>query len=222
MTEEGRTEADWGAARHEMVQQQLVRRGIRDERVLAAMRTVPRHRFVPPEYLYSAYEDQPLPIGEGQTISQPYIVALMLEVLELRGDKKVLEVGTGSGYQTALLAELAHHVYTIERLPRLAAEAQERLAALGYKNISVVTGDGTEGLPYCGPFEAIIVAAAAPDFPEPLVEQLADGGRIAMPVGPRHSQSLLVGAKEGGELAKRDVCGVVFVPLIGAHGWAES
>jgi protein-L-isoaspartate(D-aspartate) O-methyltransferase len=205
-----------------MVQQQLVRRGIRDQRVLAAMRKVPRHHFVPEEYLYSAYDDQPLPIGEGQSISQPYIVALMLELLQLNGDEKALEVGTGSGYQAALLAELASYVYTIERLPSLAAGARERLGALGYKNISVVTGDGTEGLPYCGPFEAIIVAAAAPDFPEPLVQQLAEGGRITMPVGPRHSQSLLVGRKERGEMTQRDVCGVVFVPLIGAHGWAES
>jgi len=163
-----------------------------------------------------------LPIGEGQSISQPYIVALMLELLELDGDEKALEVGTGSGYQAALLAELASYVYTIERLPNLAAAARERLAAMGYENTSVVTGDGTEGLPYCGPFEAIIVAAAATEFPEPLVDQLADRGKMTMPVGPRHTQSLLVGSKEDGEFTQRDVCGVVFVPLIGAHGWPES
>ncbi len=222
MRRHGRSEADWKAARLEMVEQQLVRRGIRDERILAAMRKVPRHRFVLEEYLYSAYDDQPLPIGEGQSISQPYIVALMIELLELDCHKKALEVGTGSGYQAALLAELANYVYTIERLPSLAAAARKHLAELGYKNISVVTGDGTEGLPYCGPFDAIIVAAAAPEFPQPIVDQLAEGGKIAMPVGPRHSQSLLVGTKEGGEFRQRDVCGVVFVPLIGAHGWSES
>ncbi len=222
MTDKGRTEADWTAARSEMVEHQLAQRGIVDERVLAAMRKVPRHRFVPAKYLYSAYDDQPLPIGDAQSISQPYIVGLMLESLRLEGYEKVLEVGTGSGYQTALLAELADYVYTIERIPDLAAAASQRLDDMGYENISIVTGDGTVGLPYCGPFDTIIVAAAAEQLPEPLVEQLADGGRIAMPVGPRHSQSLLVGCKEAGDLEPRHVCGVVFVPLIGAHGWPES
>jgi protein-L-isoaspartate(D-aspartate) O-methyltransferase len=185
------------------------------------MRAVPRHRFVPDEYAPAAYEDQPLPIGAGQTISAPYVVGLMLELLELKGDEVVLEVGTGSGYQAALLGELARRVYTIDRVAALAATAQRRLEALGYANVSVVIGDGTAGLPFCGPFDGIVVAAAAPHVPQPLVDQLAEGGRLVVPVGGRDTQMLTVLRKYGQELTQRSVCGVVFVPLIGEHGWRE-
>lgn len=213
---------DFAAAREAMVRDQLIRRGVGDERVLTAMRTVPRHEFVLPEHLGLAYDDQPLPIGEGQTISQPYVVALMLEHLHLRGDEKVLEVGTGSGYQAAVLAELAAEVYTIDRVESLARTARERLLRLGYDNVTVVAGDGTNGLPEQAPFEGIIVAAAAPGLPEPLIEQLAPGGRLVAPVGRRHTQSLVVASKVGDQIAQRELCGVVFVPLIGEHGWESE
>ncbi|MFQ6133078.1 MAG: protein-L-isoaspartate(D-aspartate) O-methyltransferase [Armatimonadota bacterium] len=210
---------DFAAASERMVQDQLIRRGISDERVLAAMRRVPRHEFVKPEHLALAYDDQPLPIGEGQTISQPYVVALTLEQLRLRGDEKVLEVGTGSGYQAAVLAELAREVCTIDRVAGLADAARERLCRLGYDRVMVVAGDGTKGLPEQAPFDGIVVAAAAPSLPPPLIEQLSPGGRLVAPVGRRHAQSLIVATKVGEELTQRELCGVVFVPLIGEHGW---
>lgn len=210
---------DYAAARERMVRDQLVRRGVADERVLAAMGEVPRHEFVLPEHLERAYDDQPLPIGEGQTISQPYVVAVMLEQLRLRGGEKALEVGTGSGYQAAVLAELAWQVYTIDRVESLATTARERLQRLGYDNVTVVAGDGTKGLPEYAPFDGVVVAAAAPGLPEPLIEQLAPGGRLVAPVGRRHAQSLVVATKVGEELSQRELCGVVFVPLIGEHGW---
>ncbi len=210
------------AARERMVRDQLIRRGISDERVLAAMRRVPRHEFVPAEYHGLAYDDQPLPIGVGQTISQPYVIALMIQHLRLTGSEKVLEVGAGSGYQAALLAELAKEVWTIERVETLADQARERLARLGYENVRVVVGDGTKGLPQQAPFDAILVAAAAPDIPEPLLEQLAADGRLVAPVGERHAQSLVVATRTDKGLRRREVCGVVFVPLIGEHGWEEG
>jgi len=177
--------------RAEMVEHQLRRRGIRDERVLAAFLKVPRHKFVRPQDLWVAYDDYPLPIGYGQTISQPYIVALMTELLALKGDERVLEVGTGSGYQAAILAELAKEVITIERIPELARRAQRVLTDLGYRNVTVLVGDGSLGAPDFAPFDAIIVTAAAPHPPKALLEQLKDGGRLVIPIGDRTLQELI-------------------------------
>ncbi len=207
--------------RERMVRSQLAARGISDVRVLEAMRTVPRHLFVPAHMVGSAYRDSPLPIGQGQTISQPYIVAYMTEQLELKGDERVLEIGTGSGYQAAILSLLADRVVTVERFPGLAQEAQERLAALGYDNVRVVVGDGSLGWPDEAPYDAIIVTAAAPEVPAPLKEQLADGGRLVAPVGPRWTQELVKIRRVGGEFKVIPLIGVAFVPLIGRHGWQE-
>lgn len=202
-----------------MVATQLIPRGIKDERVLRAMRKVPRHLFMPDSVRYSAYEDMAMSIGEGQTISQPYMVAIMTELLELTGTEKVLEIGTGSGYQAAILAELADEVYTVERISDLAERASETLKALGYDNIHVVTGDGTVGLAERSPFDGIIVTAAAPAIPKPLVDQLKEGGKIVAPVGERFSQILLKGRKERGSLIEEYSTPCAFVPLIGKHGW---
>jgi protein-L-isoaspartate(D-aspartate) O-methyltransferase len=177
-------------ARQRMVDSQLRDRGVSDPRVLDAMRSVPRHEFVPEPYRAQAYEDHPLPIGDGQTISQPYIVALMLESLQLTPGDKVLEVGTGSGYVTALLAELAAQVFSIERHPALAERARNVLAALGYANVRVFTGDGALGLPACAPFDAILVSAAALHVPPALLSQLREGGRMIIPIGSSDSQQL--------------------------------
>ena len=181
---------DLTAARHLMVDSQLRDRGISDPRVLDAMLRVPRHEFVPQQYRVQAYEDHPLPIGDGQTISQPYIVALMLDSLQLRPTDKVLEVGTGSGYVTALLAELAAQVFSVERHPALAESARQVLAALGYTNVRVFTGDGTVGLPDVAPFDAIMVSAAAPNLPLTLLTQLRELGRMIIPIGTYDSQQL--------------------------------
>jgi len=208
--------------RRRMVEEQLRSRDITDERVLKAFLKVPRHEFVPPEQKVYAYEDHPLPIGFGQTISQPYMVALMTQALELRGDEKVLEVGTGSGYQAAILAELCREVHSVERIPELAERAKETLRRLGYTNVFVHVGDGTKGLPEEAPFEGIIVTAGAPDIPPPLVEQLAEGGRIVIPIGGRPYQTLVKGTKRGGRLHKEEVCGCLFVPLVGEYGWPEG
>jgi protein-L-isoaspartate(D-aspartate) O-methyltransferase len=205
--------------RNEMVRWQIQERGIEDERVLEAMRAVPRHEFVPVHLRGASYRDAPLPIGEGQTISQPYIVAYMTAALKLSGEDKVLEVGTGSGYQAAVLAHIADRLITVERLPRLAQEAREKLAELGYDNVMVVVGDGTQGWPDEAPYDAIIVTAASPDVPEPLREQLADGGRLVAPVGPRYSQQLVRIWREGDTYRIDNLLGVAFVPLIGEHGW---
>lgn len=207
------------SARIRMVEEQIRARGIADERVLEAMRVVPRHRFVDPMFLDKAYEDHPLPIGEGQTISQPYMVALIAASLSLCGNEKVLDVGTGSGYQAAVFARLCRWVYTIERSDHLARTAQHRLSAMGYKNITVRIGDGTLGWEAYAPYDAIAVAAAAPNIPAPLAEQLAPGGRLCLPLGSRHSQVLIVGVKQGVALEIHEVCGCEFVPLIGARGW---
>lgn len=204
-----------------MVDYQLISRGIKDERVLAAMRKVPRHLFVPEHIRHSAYEDMALPIGENQTISQPYMVAIMTELLELQGNEKVLEVGTGSGYQAAILAELAKEVYTIERFSSLAEEARKRLIELGYTNVHVIVGDGTKGLEEKAPFDRIIVTAAAPKIPEPLINQLNENGIIVTPVGERFSQILVKGKKERGKLIEEYHTPCVFVPLVGEHGWKE-
>ncbi len=208
-------------AREMMVQTQLISRGIRDEKVLSAMRKVPRHRFVPEHLLEEVYNDYPLPIGEGQTISQPYMVALMTECLNFKDHGKVLEIGTGSGYQTAILAELAEKVYSIERIEILALRARKILEELGYKNIFIRVGDGTAGWPEEAPFDKILVTAGAPKIPPPLVEQLKEGGRLVIPVGGSFSQTLTIVDKKDDKVETREVCGCVFVPLVGAHGWEE-
>jgi protein-L-isoaspartate(D-aspartate) O-methyltransferase len=213
---------DWEVQREQMVKQQLVSRGINDERVLEAMRKVPRHLFVPEQLRESAYHDGPLSIGEGQTISQPYMVALMTECLDLKGGEKVLEIGTGSGYQTAVLSELAEHVYTIERVPILLEKAQQVLTHLGYTNIKFKGGDGTYGWNDESPFDGIIVTAAAPDISQVLVEQLNDGGVLVIPVGSRYTQSLYKVTKKGEKIEKEERTLCVFVPLIGKYGWKEN
>lgn len=210
------------AARWRMVEQQIRARDIVDERVLAAMGKVPRHLFVEPALERFAYEDRPLSIGAGQTISQPYIVALMIQLLRVQPWHVVLEVGTGSGYQAAILAELAAEVYTIEIIPSLAESARARLEALEYRNVYVRHGDGYEGWPEVAPFDGIVVAAGAPEIPLPLIEQLREGGRIAIPVGiARETQDLILGEKRGGKLHVRSIAPVLFVPLTGKGGTQE-
>jgi protein-L-isoaspartate(D-aspartate) O-methyltransferase len=204
-----------------MVRNQIEARDVRDPRVLEAMRTVPRHCFVPEHQAASAYHDAPLPIGMGQTISQPYIVALMSEMLELTGSERVLEVGTGSGYQAAILAQLAAEVISVERFESLAIEARARLAALGYDNVRVEVGDGSLGWPAGAPYDAIIVTAASPEVPPPLEAQLAEGGRLVVPAGPRWTQQLVRVRRVGGRVRREKTIGVAFVPLIGAHGWQQ-
>jgi protein-L-isoaspartate(D-aspartate) O-methyltransferase len=209
-------------ARERMVREQIEARGIKDPRVLAAMRKVPRHLFIDEALWPQAYNDYPLPIGEGQTISQPYIVALMTSALELKGDEKVLEIGTGSGYQTAILAELAKGVFTIERVDDLMLKAKKILDRLGYFNVAYKTGDGTLGWPEMAPFQGIIVTAAAPDIPLPYLEQLDVGGRIVIPIGDRWAQMLYKVTKlPNGEFKKENLGGCRFVPLIGEYGWPE-
>ena len=212
---------DYDSERERMVRTQIEARGVRDRRVLEAMRAVPRHLFIPGHTIGSAYRDSPLPIGQGQTISQPYIVALMTELLELRGKEKVLEIGTGSGYQAAILSQLAGRVISVERIPQLAQEAADLLARLGYENVHVKVGDGTLGWPAEAPYDAIMVTAASPQVPEPLKEQLADGGRLVVPVGPRWTQDLVRIRRMGDQLHTETLIGVAFVPLIGEHGWQE-
>jgi protein-L-isoaspartate(D-aspartate) O-methyltransferase len=203
-----------------MVESQLRARDIVDERVLAAMERVPRELFIPPDERRRAYEDAALPIGSGQTISQPYMVARICEVLALGGSERVLDVGTGSGYQAAVLAELAAEVVTIERIPELAQEAERALAEAGYSNVEVRVGDGTLGVPDRAPFRGIAVAAAAPDVPESLYEQLEPGGRMAIPVGRRRAQDLLlvVRSPEGPAIIRSVPCR--FVPLVGEEGFS--
>jgi protein-L-isoaspartate(D-aspartate) O-methyltransferase len=204
-----------------MVAEQLRARGIRDERVLDAMARVPRHEFVRPEYRDEAYEDHPLPIGEGQTISQPFVVAAMLEALALRREDVALEVGTGSGYETAVLAELVGTVYSIERIANLAERARAVLQRLGYSNVIVVHGDGSLGLPKAAPFDAIVVSAAAPQVPASLMDQLRDGGRLVIPVGSGFAQELQLVRKLGDNSTTLYLDGVRFVPLIGREGFHE-
>src|SRR5208337_506696 len=205
--------------RTRMVEEQLRSRGIRDPRVLAAMAKVPREEFIASGYLKDAYGDHPVPIGAGQTVSQPYIVAAMVEALELQPTDRVLEVGTGTGYEAAILGELAAEVWTIERHEELAIKAREILARLGYSNVHVVVGDGSVGLPQHAPFDKILVAAAAPKIPESLMAQLADGGRLVVPVGSRFEQQVQVVRKVGAEtvVTAHELCR--FVPLVGAEGW---
>ncbi len=210
-------EDPYARLRHEMVERTMRARDITDERVLAVMEKVPRHEFVLPQYLNQAYADHPLPIGYGQTISQPYIVALMTQLLQLEPDDKVLEIGTGSGYQAAVLAELVDEVYTIEIIPELAQSAEERLRRLGYDNVHVRQGDGYFGWPEEAPFDAIIVTAAPDHIPQPLVQQLKDGGRLVVPIGPPGGyQTLWQIVKHGEELEANNIGGVLFVPMVGA------
>jgi protein-L-isoaspartate(D-aspartate) O-methyltransferase len=202
-----------------MVDEQLVRRGITDPRVLNAMRRVPRHLFVEEALQDRAYGDHPLPIGEQQTISQPYMVALMTQLLELQGAEKVLEVGTGSGYQTAVLAELARRVCSIERRPALAARARARLEQLGYTNVWIRVGNGTLGWPDEAPFDRILVTAGAPSVPPPLFEQLVEGGRMVVPVGDCASQTLTVVENRGGTMRLSTHGECLFVKLVGRYAW---
>jgi protein-L-isoaspartate(D-aspartate) O-methyltransferase len=208
--------------RRAMVRAQLEQRGITDKRVLDAMASVPRHLFIESENRGDAYQDRALPIAEGQTISQPYIVALMAQALELRGDERILEIGTGSGYAAAVLSQLGAEVYTVERWPSLAEVAADRLGKLGYRNVFVSVGDGTAGLPEYAPFDAIAVAAASPWVPRPLREQLSPYGRLVIPVGGRDDQFLLRVTRQGFETKTERLSGVRFVPLIGEHGWWEG
>ncbi len=207
-------ERDFKAMRERMVETQIKARGVKDPRVLSALLKVERHLFVPEEFHSSAYSDQPLPIGEGQTISQPYIVALMTELLELKGDEKVLEIGTGSGYQAAILAEVAKEVYSIEIIESLATSAKKLLQELGYKNIHIKAGDGYLGWPEVAPFDAIIVTCAPDHIPKPLIEQLKEGGRMVLPVGT-YSQELKKIVKRSGKIETTNVLPVIFVPMTG-------
>jgi len=210
---------DLAVARRRMVEQQLRARGIHDPHVLRIMGAVPRHLFVNDALAPRAYSDHALPIGEDQTISQPYMVALMTQALDLNGEETVLEIGTGSGYQTAILAELADRVFTIERIPSIAADAQERLAAMGYSNIVFRCADGTLGWREMGPFDRVLVTAGAPRIPTFLEEQLVPGGIAVVPVGVRDNQSLVKLTRTADGLTQRILCGCTFVPLIGREGW---
>ncbi len=208
-------EDPWREARERMVREQIIARGVRAPRVLTALRAVPRHEFVPAEHRASAYADEPLPIGEGQTISQPYVVAAMTEALALRGGERVLEIGTGSGYQAAVLVELAREVYTIEIVKALADSARERLERLGYRRVHVKHGDGWAGWPEAGPFDAILVTAAPERIPDALVEQLAVGGRLVLPVGDEEHQELVLLVREEKGLRRERLMDVRFVPMTG-------
>ena len=212
---------EFAAKRAEMIERQLRRRGIRDDAVLDAMTKITRHEFVIEELQPRAYEDVPLPIGGGQTISQPYIVAAMTAALRLQPSDRVLEIGAGCGYQAAVLSLLVREVFTIERLPELASSASTRLARLGYINAHVHCGDGTLGLPEFGLFDAILVAAGAPAIPKPLLTQLAEGGRMILPVGDTVHQELQLIEKRGNAFPATMLEGCRFVPLVGYHGWQE-
>jgi protein-L-isoaspartate(D-aspartate) O-methyltransferase len=215
------SEIPFESERHDMVDWQLRRRGIVDERVLRAMYEVPRHEFVPAPLQSKAYDDQPLAIGDGQTISQPYMVAAMTEAARVERGDNVLEIGTGSGYQAAILAQLGAQVTTLERIPCLAESAQERLVRLGYSSVKVIAEDGSVGYPAGAPYAAILVTAAAPAVPEVLVTQLADGGRLVIPVGTLQLQTLQVISKDADKLSVRDLDPCQFVPLVGKHAWPE-
>jgi protein-L-isoaspartate(D-aspartate) O-methyltransferase len=215
-------EGTFDLERERMVEEQLRGRDITDRRVLAAMHQIPRHRFVRPADEHLAYADCPLPIGRGQTISQPYIVALMTQLLEPNPGDVVLEIGTGSGYQAAILARLVAQVVSVERIPELAAQARRLLAELGASNVEVLEGDGTLGCPARAPFAGIIVTAGAPRVPAPLQDQLAEGGRLVLPVGSRDGQMLERWTRRGEDLRRERIAPVAFVPLIGKQGWSEA
>lgn len=216
-----RTAAQFEAARAAMIETQIERRGVRDARVLGAMRAVPRHAFVPADFRAQAYEDAPLPIGAGQTISQPYMVAAMTAALQVAQNERVLEVGAGCGYQAAVLSKLGREVVTLEYRAELAAETARRLAEMRYDNIHVHCGDGTLGLPEMAPFDAILVAAGAPAAPPPLLAQLAEGGRMVIPVGTLENQELQLIERRRGMFQTTTLENCRFVPLIGAHGWKD-
>lgn len=205
-----------------MIDSQLLPRGIRDTRLIDAMRRVPRHLFMDESLWYKAYDDMALPVGEGQTISQPYMVAVMTELLGLSGSEKTLEIGTGSGYQAAILAELSSEVYSIERIKSLSEKAGKTLESLGYVNIHLKVGDGTLGWPEAAPFDRILITAGAPEIPQTLIEQLSEGGTIIAPVGDRFSQQLMKVTKQKGRLSKEYQTPCVFVPLVGKFGWKEE
>lgn len=213
---------DFDEMRRRMVEEQLVPRGISDKKVLEVFGNVPRHEFIPEEFWESAYNDYPLPIGENQTISQPYMVALMTECLNLKGGERVLEIGTGSGYQMAILAEIAKEVYSVERFQELADNAKKALDRLGYANCRIMTGDGTLGWEEYAPYDGIIVTAGAPGIPESLVRQLKDGGRLVIPIGGGFSQVLTIVEKKGRAITTKEVCGCIFVPLVGKEGWPDE
>jgi len=215
-------EEHYDELRHQMVEQQLRGRGIRDQRVLQAMAAIPRHLFVPEHFRARVYEDMPLPIGHQQTISQPYIVALMLEALELTGTERVLEVGTGSGYQAAVLGCLAKYVYTVEIIPELARSARMVLTQLSYENVEVMVANGSVGWRAGAPYEAIIVAAASPAVPQSLIDQLQEGGRLVLPVGDLAAQELLRVRKHRGQIIRENLGGCDFVPLVGEKGWKSG
>jgi len=208
--------------RRNMVERQIRDRGIRNSPVLAAMLSIPRHAFVPIECISDSYTDAPLPIGDGQTISQPFMVAAMADALALRGDESVLEIGAGSGYQAAVLSLLAREVTAIETKPRLASIARERLARLGYSNVQIIEADGSAGWPALAPYDGIVVSAAAPSVPRPLFDQLAEGGRIVIPVGDSENQQVLRIVKCGGEPIREGLYHCRFVPLVGEHGWPDA
>ncbi len=212
---------DFQTLRQRMVGEQLLARGIKNERVLDAFRKVERHKFIPEDLRPSGYSDFPVPIGESQTISQPYIVALMTELLDLSGNEKVLEIGTGSGYQTAILAELSKYVYSIERVEVLAQKAEEVISALNYTNVKIKVGDGTLGWPQESPFDRIIITAASPRVPLPLTEQLNDGGKLILPLGESFSQVLTLIEKRNNQFITTEICGCVFVPLVGKYAFKK-
>lgn len=205
--------------RHDMVARQIYDRGIRSPRVLAAMESIPRHLFVPPDLIGKAYADEALPSSDGQSISQPYMVAASTDALELQGHERVLEVGAGTGYHGAVLSLLARQVVALEAIPSLAESARERLARLGYSNVRVEVGDGSQGFPESSPFDAILVSAAAPSVPQPLVDQLAEGGRLVIPVGKADHQQLLKIVKSEGRIFEQELFACRYVPLVGRYGW---
>ncbi|MFL2915286.1 MAG: protein-L-isoaspartate(D-aspartate) O-methyltransferase [Nitrospinia bacterium] len=211
----------YAGQRRKMVEEQLVERGVKNLSVLEAMSRVPRHLFAQDSLQHRAYGDTPLPIGENQTISQPYIVGAMTEALALKGEERVLEIGTGSGYQTAIIAELCRQVFTIERLNNLSRKAQNILESLNYMNIVFKMFDGTYGWPDQAPFDAILITASAPEIPDSLVKQLGDGGRLVAPIGGADKQKLVVLTKKGDRVSRRDLVNCKFVPLIGKYGWPQ-
>ncbi|RLE13254.1 protein-L-isoaspartate O-methyltransferase [Candidatus Aerophobetes bacterium] len=218
----GGGEVDYKKLREEMVKRQLIPRGINDRRVLDAFLRVEREKFVPSSLREDAYKDFPLSIGEGQTISQPYMAALMTQCLNLRGEEKILEIGTGSGYQTAILALLGWQVYSVERIPSLAEKAKKLLKKMGYDNVKIFVGNGTVGLEQYAPYDRILVTAGAKDIPPPLIQQLAEEGIMVIPVGNAYSQELMVVKKKDGKISSKGVERCVFVPLIGQYGWEEK
>ena len=212
---------NYESERNRMVDEQIVARGVKNQRVIAALRKVPRHEFLPEAIRDMAYGDHALPLGEGQTISQPYMVAVMTELLNLKGTERVLEIGTGSGYQSAVLAELCEKVYTVERIKTLAEKARATLNRLGYTKVAIKIYDGTYGWKEMAPFDAVIVTAGAPDIPMPLADQLRDDGRMVIPVGERYGQLLVKAVKTAKGMVMEKGIPCMFVPLIGNHGWDE-